>query len=146
MFTWAYNLSGGRPLILEFLTKDTETLTEGDLLNLETGEVDLAATNDAAFVGVLVGAVNASDYQAANRNKITCVDSTTLVKSVVNEDAVYVTTDANARLAGVNLDLTGATGAQAVTTDSNHDFLTIVGKGAAEDTLVKFATGEHYFI
>ena len=144
MFRHVYNLSGGRPLILEFTMKDTETLTEGDLLNLETGEVDLAATNDTAFVGVLLGAKEPASYSTTNRAQIAGVDSTTEVKAVVNEDAVYGVADANARVAGVNLDITGATGAQTVAAASNNDFLTIVGKSAAEDTLVIIAPGEHY--
>jgi hypothetical protein len=144
MFEHAYNLSGGRPLIMEFLTKDTETLTEGDLTNLESGEVDLAATNDAAFVGVLVSAVSPDSYSATSPAAISAVDSTTKVRCVVNEDAVYRTADANARLPGVNLDIAGATGAQTVAADSNHDFLTVLNKGAAEATLVKFAVGESW--
>ena len=144
MFAFAYTLSGGRPLILEFTTKDTETLTQGDLLNLETGEVDLAATNDAALVGVLVSASDPASYSSSNPAAIGAVDSTTKVKAIANEDAVYASADANARLAGVNLDLSGATGAQTFATDSNHDFLTVVGKGAAEATLAIIAPGEHY--
>lgn len=144
MFRHVYNLSGGRPLILEFTAKDTETLTEGDLLNLETGEADLAATNDAALIGVLVGASDPDAYSATNRAQIAAVDSTTVLLAVANEDAVYSSADANARNAGVNLDLGGATGAQAIAAASNNDFLTIVTKAASEETLVKFAVGEHY--
>ena len=47
-YEWRYNISGGRPLILTFLMKDTETLTRGDILNIESGEVALAAPGDAA--------------------------------------------------------------------------------------------------
>ena len=49
-FEWRYNLSGGRPLILTFLMKDSETLTRGDMLNIESGEVDLAATADVEHI------------------------------------------------------------------------------------------------
>ena len=42
-FEWRYNISGGRPLILTFLMADTETFTRGDMMNVASGEVDLAA-------------------------------------------------------------------------------------------------------
>ena len=54
-FEWRYNVSGGRPLILTFLMKASETLTRGDMLNIESGEVDLAVTSDAAIAGIFVG-------------------------------------------------------------------------------------------
>ena len=43
-FAWRWNVSGGRPLMQSFYMKDTETLTVGDMLNLESGEVDLMVT------------------------------------------------------------------------------------------------------
>ena len=36
-FQWRFNLSGGPPLVLPFQFKDTETLTNGDLVNVEAG-------------------------------------------------------------------------------------------------------------
>ncbi|NCW58357.1 MAG: hypothetical protein EBV65_11920, partial [Gammaproteobacteria bacterium] len=33
--------------------KDTETLTKGDFANLETGEIDLAATGDTTLLGAI---------------------------------------------------------------------------------------------
>lgn len=142
MFYHAYNRSGGRALILEITTKDTETLTEGDMLNLESGEVDLAATNDTGFVGVLVSAVSPDSYVTGTPGSITCVDSTTKIKAIVNDDAVYSVVDANARLIGAQLDIGGATGAQSVATDSNHDFNCMLTKGAAEPSLVAFVAAE----
>jgi hypothetical protein len=142
MFIHAYNISGGRPLILELLTKDTETLTEGDMLNLESGEVDLAATNDTAFLGVLVAANNPDSYVDATPGVISAVDSTTKVKVVVNPDAVYHVVDLNARLMGANLDISGATGAQTVAAASNNDFIVSAASGANEETLVIFVQAE----
>ena len=46
-----YRLCGAPFTVQSLLFKDTETLTKGDLVNLETGEVDLAATNDTAILG-----------------------------------------------------------------------------------------------
>lgn len=130
-FEFAYRLSGGAPTILDLTAKDSETLTKGDLLNLESGQVDLAASNDSAFLGVCL------ETKA-------CTTAVSTVKVIVDEDAVYRVTDANARLIGANLDLTGATGAQTVTTDSNHDFVVVANCSATEPTLVKFAIGEHW--
>ena len=142
MFYHAYNRSGGRPLILEITTKDTETLTEGDMLNLESGEADLAASNDAGFLGVLVAASNPDSYVAGTPGSISAVDSTTKVKVIVKDDAVYSVVDANARLIGAQLDIAGATGAQTVATDSNHDFNVMTTSSASEATLVAFVGAE----
>ncbi len=50
-FKFRYRLCG-QPATIKTLTfKDTETLSKGDLLNLESGQVDLGATNDTTFVG-----------------------------------------------------------------------------------------------
>lgn len=143
-FIWGYNISGGRPLVYEFLTKDTETLTVGDMLNEESGEVDLAATNDTKMLGPLEGASAPSSNVTGQPGRITAVDSTTYVKAIVNPDAALVVVDAVARVAGVQLDIAGATGAQTVATDSNHDLFVLKDSAATEDTLVKVAEGEHY--
>jgi hypothetical protein len=124
-FTFAYRESGAAPTIMDLLFKDTETLTKGDLLNLETGEVDLAATGDAGLVGVALETKSGTD-------------STTRIKCIVDPDAVYSVTDANARLVGATLDISGATGAQTVTTSSNKEFVVVAESSATEPTLVKF--------
>ena len=64
-------------------------------------------------------------------------DSTTRIKCIVDPDAVYAVTDANARLAGATLDITGATGAQAVTTSSNKDVVVVAESSATEKTHVR---------
>lgn len=130
-FVFAYRESGGAPTIQELTFKDTETLTKGDLVNLETGEIDLAATNDAAFVGV------ALEGKAGT-------DSVTKLKCITDADAVYSVTDANVRAIGATLDISGATGAQGVATSSNADFLVVADSTATEATLVRFAPGEHF--
>ena len=147
-FFHRYNLSGGRPLIIEVTAKDTESLHEGDMLNAESGEADLAATNDAGFIGLLVGAADPASYTripGASYGTINAVDSTTVLKAIANPDAVY--TDAvtgSARNMGVNLDITGATAAQALAADSNHDFMTVKTVTAGEETLVIFVQAETY--
>lgn len=131
-FTFRFRESGGAPTILDLLFKDTETLTKGDMVNLETGEVDLAATADANLLGVVL------ETKAGT-------DSTTRIKVIVDEDAVYGVTDNNARLLGATLDITGATGAQTVAASSNKEFVVARESSATEETLVKFNTGKHAF-
>lgn len=131
-FTFAFREGGGAPTILDLTFKDTETLTRGDMVNLETGEVDLAATADANLLGVVL------ETKAG-------VDSTTKIKCIVDEDAVYAVVDNNARALGATLDIAGATGAQTVATSSNKEFVVARESSATEPTLVKFNTGKHAF-
>jgi hypothetical protein len=145
MFKWRYNISGGRPLVLSFVMKDTETLTIGDILTLDTGEIDLGATNDTTFAGLFQGPDDPADSKKGEPGVVEGTDSTTVVRVLVNPDAVYGVADNNARLAGVNLDISGATGAMTVTTDSNSDFLTVERKRQnADETRLIIAPGEHY--
>lgn len=130
-FRYRGRISGGPPTIMDLLSKDTETLTAGDLANLEAGEVDLAATADTALLGVIL------ETQS-------CVDSTTRAKVIVDSDAIYGVYDANARLKGATLDIAGATGAQTVATSSNKEFVVWEESTALEETLVIFNTGKHY--
>ena len=130
-FVFAFRESGAAPTIVDLLFKDTETLTKGDLVNLETGEVDLAATNDASLVGVVL------ETKAGT-------DSTTRIKVITDEDAVYSVTDANARLTGATLDISGATGAQTVATSSNKDLLVARESSATEPTLVRISPPQHW--
>jgi len=145
-FEWRYNVSGGRPLILTFLMKDTETLTRGDLLNIESGEVDLAATGDAALAGIFVGPENPNDAVDGKPGTVSGTDSTTLVKCIVNPDAVYADpNDTSARLAGATLDVSGATGAQTVASSSNTEFVVIERKRQSSDeTRLMICSSAHY--
>jgi hypothetical protein len=129
-FKFMYRLSGAEPTVQTFKFKDTETLTKGDMLNVETGEVDLAATNDTAFVGI------ALETKAG-------VDSTTEIEVIVDDDAVYAVYDANIRLIGATLDISGATGAQTVAASSNADFMVVANSTAAEWTLVRIKAANH---
>jgi hypothetical protein len=126
-----YRLSGAPFTIQDLLYKDTETLTKGDLVNMETGELDLGATNDTAFVGVVL------ETQAGT-------DSTTRARVITDADAVYGVYDANARLAGATLDIAGATGAMTVAATSNVDLVVVAESTATEETLVTIAHGEHF--
>jgi len=129
-FRFAYRLSGGAPTIQKLLFKDTETLTRGDMVNLESGEVDLLAAADTAGLGAV------QETKAGT-------DSTTYIEVITDADAVYEVDDANARLKGATLDISGATGAQTVTTSSQKNFVVQAPSSATEPTLVRFNVGKH---
>jgi len=145
-FDWRYNISGGRPLILTFAMKDTETFTRGDMMNVESGEVDLAVTTDAVIAGIFVGPENPEDAVDGKPGTLSGTDSTTIVKVIVNPDAVYA--DANdtvARLAGALLDISGATGAQTVAASSNTEFVVVERKRQSSDeTRLQICSSAHY--
>lgn len=128
-FKYMGRMGGGPDWIVEIPFKDTETLTKGDIVNLEAGEADLGATNDSTFLGI---ALETKDG----------VDSTTLIRCHAAPDAIYAVYDPNARVLGANLDLSGATGAQTVGTSTNADFVVVGGLAADEWTLVMFTAAE----
>tara|TARA_Y100000310_G_C20493364_1_gene720333 strand:- start:333 stop:791 length:459 start_codon:yes stop_codon:yes gene_type:complete len=146
-FTFRYCLYGGRPLVLDFLMKDTETLTKGDLLNVESGEVDLAVTSDAALAGAFMGPKDPADATDGSPGVVAGTDSTTLVECIASPDAVYGVADANARLPGALLDIAGATGAQTLAASSNTEFVVVERKRQnADETRVMILPDSHYLI
>ena len=130
-FKFEYREGGGPETILNLLFKDGETLTKGDLLNLESGEVDLAVASDSGLLGI------------AMETKVG-VDSTTLMRVIVDPDAVYSVFDETARLAGATLDISGTTGQQTITTTSHADLTVIAPSTANERTFVKLTHGESW--
>jgi len=131
-FHFRYRLCGQPPTIREYQSADTEVFNAGDLVEVASGLIDLAATDD----DMLLGAV--TEY-------VSSTASTTWVKVIVDDDAVYAVTDANARTEGSKLDLAGATGAMTVGADSNHDLLVVCNSSATEPTLVRIIPGAHAF-
>ena len=127
-----YRLSGGPFTYVDLYYDDTETLTAGDMVTLESGEVDLAVAGDAAILGVVVETGSGT----ASVTKILCI---------VDSDAVYGVYDANARLMGATLDISGSTGAMTVTTTSHADLTVVAPSTASEETLVMITHGEHAF-
>lgn len=132
-FKYMGRLSGSPDWIITLKFKDDETLTKGDLVNLESGEADLAATNDNALVGVAI-------------ETKTGTDSTTEIKVQAAPDAIYAVYDPNARAIGATLDISGATGAMTVAASSNADLIVVGGESADEWTLVMIAPGEHFLV
>lgn len=130
-FRYRGRKNGGEPTIQDILCKDTETLTKGDMANLESGEIDLGATADTNFLGMIMETAAGTD-------------STTRFKVIVDADAIYGVYDPVARLKGATLDLAGATGAQTIATSSNKEFVVYAESTASEETLVCFNTGKHH--
>jgi len=130
-FTFRYRLGGGAPTIQAFKAKDSETITKGDLLNMESGTIDLAATADVALVGIALD----TGARTTGVSDVTCI---------TDADAVYGVVDANARLAGAILDIAGATNAMGLAADSNHDVLVVAASAATEETLVTFNVAKHW--
>ena len=145
-FEWRYNVSGGRPLILTFYMADTETFTRGDMMNVASGEVDLAATADVGLAGIFVGPENPDEAVDGKPGTVAGTDSTTIVKVIVNPDAVYAdANDTSTRLAGALLDISGATGAQTVAASSNTEFVVVERKRQASDeTRLQICSTSHY--
>lgn len=129
-FRYRGRKSGGAATIQDILCKDTETLTRGDMANLESGEIDLGAAGDANFLGMI-------QETAAG------TDSTTRFRVIVDADAIYGVYDPVARLKGATLDIAGATGAQTIATSSGKEFVVYAESTATEETLVCFNTGKH---
>lgn len=130
-FRYRGRISGGNPTIQDIVCKDTETLTKGDMANLESGEIDLGAAGDTNFLGMILETASGTD-------------STTKFRVIVDEDAIYGVYDANARLKGATLDISGATGAQTVAASSGKEFVVYATSTATEETLVVFNTGKHH--
>lgn len=130
-FTFRASPSVPTPTIKSLTFKDTETITAGDMVNLESGEVDLGATGDTNLLGCALQTVAG-------------VDSTSKIRCITDRDAIYAVADANARKIGDTLDLTGTTGAQGVTTSSNKEFVVVADSSATEETLVRFNATHHH--
>lgn len=129
-FRYRGRVSKMPPTIQTLTIKDSETLTKGDLVTLESGEIDLAATDDSTILGVVL-------------NTEAGTDSTTTYEVIVDADAIYGVYDASARVKGATLDISGTTGAMTVTTSSNADVTVYAPSTASDETLVMITHGEH---
>jgi hypothetical protein len=118
---------------MEFGCQDADTYTKGDLVSLESGEIDVSVTDDPGILGVCLETGVATGVATTG----------TAMKVVVDEDAIYGVYDASARLKGAQLDIAGTTGAMTVATDSNHDLQVYAPSSATEETLVCIVHGAH---
>jgi hypothetical protein len=125
-------LSGGPIHYQDILAQDTATYTKGDIVNVETGLLDLGAAADTALIGPVMETVSATA-------------STTKVRVATDPDIILEVYDANARVVGATLDLSGATGAMTITSSSQKDFVVYETSTATEPTLLIFNQGHHLF-
>lgn len=130
-FTFRYRLNGGAPTIQNLISADV-ALAKGDLVNLESGQADLAVTTDGNLLGVVL------------ETKAGMTAGTTRINVITDADAVYGVTDANARAIGATLDIAGGTGAQTVAASTNKEFVVMADCTAAEETLVKINPDAHW--
>jgi uncharacterized protein YbcI len=129
-FEYRYRLAGGAPTVETFQYDNPDTLAQGDLLNLQSGVVELGTTGNDS----LLGAATATRQGAA---------STALVDVITDADAVYAVADANARAKDGTLDLAGASGGQGVHDGPNGDLTVVLEGSAGEYTLVRISVGRH---
>ena len=135
-FEFLYRLSGGAPTIQTILAGTAGTaLKKGDMVLLDTSsQASLAVSGSAKFLGLVL-----ADYSGLTAG-------TSKIDVITDTDAVFSVTDANARNIGATLDISGATGAQTVTTSSNKEFVVAATKDASTaKTLVRWNTGKHLF-
>jgi methionine aminopeptidase len=130
-FSFRYRIGGGAPTVQKVVFKDTETLTKGDMVNLESGQADLGATADTNLMGVA-------------QQTLAGTSAVTKIEVITDPDAVYGVADANARKVGDTLDLAGATGAQTVAASTNKEFVVVADSTATQETLVRINVGKHY--
>ena len=118
-----------------YVMQDTETLTKGDLLSLQTnGRADLAATADTDLVGLMQGPEDPKDAKVGEPGVVEGTTAVTKVKVIISPDAIYEDRDdTNARDPGVTLDISGATGAMALATSSNTDVIVVGRKEQSAD-------------
>jgi hypothetical protein len=136
-FEYSHRPNGKAPTVQEFPAKSGQTdLSGGMLVNLESGEIDIAVSNDSALLGVVLGPSDPDE-------DITALSAGAMVEVITDPDAVYRVTDANARVAGASLDI--AAGALAVTTDSNHDLRVVATSTSAQPTHVQISQANHAF-
>lgn len=124
---------GGPPTIQKFVAASAATYHKGDLVSLSSGECEISATDLTTGLG-LVNETAVCDGVATTGTKI---------EVIVDEDIIMGVYDANARLKGAFLDLSGTTGAMTVAADTNHDLIVYANSAADEETLVCWHHGTH---
>lgn len=135
-FEFRYRASGQSPTIQSILAGTAGTaLKKGDIVLKDvSGQASLGVSGSTEFLGVVL-----ADYTGLTAG-------TSKIDVITDPDAVYAVSDANARILGATLDITGASGAQGVTTSSNKEFVVAATKGSNSDpTLVRFNVGKHLF-
>ena len=122
-------LGVGSARIGKFTVVNDEEISIGEMLTLTSNEAGKGTTNDSAFIGIALEAVdNTADGET--------------VEAFIDPHAVYAYPDGTAHAAGATLDL-GSDG-MSLATSSNADFTVIADNAATEDTIFIITPGEHY--
>jgi RNA polymerase primary sigma factor len=127
-FQFRYRLSGLPPSIRHFVPGGKQGLVPGDMVSLDGDAPALAATNDVSLLGCVI------EPRA---------DDGPNIAVIADDDAVYGVADPHVRAAGINLDITGGSGAQTVKTSVNDDFEVVAASTADEETLLRITFGRH---
>jgi hypothetical protein len=130
-FQFAFRISKATPTVQKVISADA-ALAKGDLVNLESGKADLAVTNDTALMGAVLVSQTGMDTTSDE------------IEVITDDDAVYAVYDANARVKGEKLDITGTTGAQSVGAPTNNDLIVYADSGADELTYVMISQANHW--
>lgn len=135
-FEFSHRTTYPSPTMKPFPLKSGVTdVAGGKLANIESGEVDIAATGDTGLAGLIHSPVNPD-------HDLSAMPAGAEVYVITDPDAVYRVTDANARNDGATLDI--ASGAAAVASSSNADLVVAATSTSAQKTHVKIANTQHY--
>jgi len=142
-FAYKGSMSKTPPSIRQYKPKAGLTVLHvGDLVNLESGLVDLAASDDISFLGVVIAP--GPSATAGVRTHLAAIGANDYVQVIIDPDAIYADpNDTTARVTGATLDISGATGAQTLATSSNADVVVVADSSATQPTLFKLSNVNH---
>jgi uncharacterized protein YbcI len=103
------------------------------MLNLGAGQVRLATRGDTSLIGCAI------ETLAGERGS-------SQIRAITDADAVYAVDDPNVRTRGDHLYLSGATGAQGVTSSHASEFTVVADCPADERTLIRIHVDNHHQI
>lgn len=137
-FEFRFRECGKPPTVLDILSAISTAMSKGDMVEIgatTAGRVDTAIHSDTTIIGVVQESITAANMTAG----------TTRIRVIVDEDAVYGVTDANARLVGATLDISGATSVMTVGASSSATLVVVRESGATEETLVRIHPTHHIY-
>ncbi|MEA2142404.1 MAG: hypothetical protein QOI64_834 [Solirubrobacteraceae bacterium] len=129
-FEFRYRLNGGAPTIETLPFGTNQAPSVGDMLNLDEGEVALAATGDEDLLGIALETAAGTVLGGK-------------VRAITDADAVYAVANGHSRAKEDTVDLVGATGEQGIGDGPNGDLSVVIDSGSAAETLVRITVGKH---
>jgi uncharacterized protein YbcI len=130
-FAFRYRRGGGQATVQSYRFARTETITLGDLVNVDSAAVSCAVSGDTALLGVALQTIDGTA-------------GTTSIQIITDADAIYSVDDPHARRKGDTLNLTGTTGVQGVTTSTASELVVEADSNAADETLVSINLGVRF--